>query len=50
LKYLSYRSFTSLDSHQGILYFFCDYCKGCCFPNLFLSLFILFGGKVHLFV
>ena len=51
LKLLSYRSFICLVRvTPKIFYAICGYCEGNCFPNFFLSLFILWGEKGHWFV
>ena len=37
-------------NHNKIFYIGCDYYEGCCFPNFFLSLFILWEEEGYLFV
>jgi hypothetical protein len=51
LTFLSYRSFTCLVRVTPIYFILiCDYCERCCFPNFFLSLFMLWVDEGHWFV
>jgi hypothetical protein len=41
LEVLIRQIFHLLSGSYKKLFYICDYCEGCCFPNFFLSLFII---------